>query len=390
MNAEYERQLIGAWLLGFNKEHIEEFDSFIVYPEVLKALKKTSDFSEISRMTKILPTELVSMTREYVPTFYESAYRMLKESKIKQMVHAIATAPGELKHKINDIVAEMDKLTGAKIKQPTGISDKYREEIKQRQIEQPLKYGLPTLDYVTGGLRRKELTVISARPSIGKTALALQVAFNIAIKGHKVLFFPLEMSGEQLMERIICRETSINHESLKSPKNLTREDKEELETYLSAYEETVEGDLAIVEGVALLSEIRRHIVHYRPEIVFIDQLSQLKEKLKFNSLREQFTYMTNTLKAMTMELDMPIILMAQLNRGVQDKEPTLADLKESGSIEEDSDNIVMIHQLEEEALDRTLVQVIVRKQRNGARDVKIDAVYLNKKFIFREVEKRKL
>jgi replicative DNA helicase len=139
--------------------------------------------------------------------------------------------------------------------------------------------------------------------------------------------------------------------------------------------------------VSRLADIKQHIKHYQPKVVFIDQLSQLRENRKFNSIREQFTYMTNNLKAMTMELDIPIVLLAQVNRNAQNTEPTLADLKESGSIEEDSDVVIMLHQTDEATWNNTPTEIIIRKQRNGEKDRKIETMYRNKKFIFQEVEK---
>jgi replicative DNA helicase len=308
----------------------------------------------------------------------------MKEQKIKEMVRLID--PSNFREQIEAITAEIDRMNPTKIKEPTDMATTYLRELEARKIAQPLKWGIPSLDYFTGGLRKKELTVIAARPSIGKTALALQVAANIAVKGHKVLFFPLEMSGSQLMERIACRETEIRHETLKSPKNMTKEEQQQLKDFIELYKVTYK-DLTIIEGVARLADIKKHIEHYQPKVVFIDQLSQLRENRKFNSIREQFTYMTNSLKAMTMELDIPIVLLAQINRDAQNTEPNLAQLKESGSIEEDSDAVIMLHQTGESTWNNTPTEIIIRKQRNGERDRKIETMYLNKKFIFREVEK---
>lgn len=384
MNAENERQLLSAWLLGYNREHIAEFDRFDIYPELFKAVKATDNFAEVAKKAKVSITELVTMTREYVPSFYESAYRAMKEQKIKEMVRLID--PSNFREQIEAITAEIDRMNPTKIKEPTDMATTYLRELEARKIAQPLKWGIPSLDYFTGGLRKKELTVIAARPSIGKTALALQVAANIAVKGHKVLFFPLEMSGSQLMERIACRETEIRHEALKSPKNMTAGEQQQLKDFIELYKVTYK-DLAIIEGVSRLSDIKQHIKHYQPKVVFIDQLSQLRENRKFNSIREQFTYMTNNLKAMTMELDIPIVLLAQVNRNAQNTEPTLADLKESGSIEEDSDVVIMLHQTDETTWNNTPTEIIIRKQRNGEKDRKIETIYRNKKFIFQEVEK---
>ena len=138
------------------------------------------------------------------------------------MLLDVSKNPTSVTEKIKAITDEMDKLTATNVKEATDLGKSYQEDIEQRKIAQPLKYGISILDYYTGGIRKKELTVIAARPSIGKTAFALQIAYNLAVKKNKVLFFPLEMSGSQLTERIACRETNISHEHLKNTKIFNR------------------------------------------------------------------------------------------------------------------------------------------------------------------------
>jgi len=153
----------------------------------------------------------------------------------------------------------------------------------------------------------------------------------------------------------------------------------------------LKDELIIIYGTNNLSEIKNDIALHKPDVIFIDQLSKLTEFKKFNSIREQFTYMTNETKLMAMDFDKPIILMAQINRNAQNTIPTLADLKESGSIEEDADNVLMLHQQqadENSKEDKIDTQVIIRKQRNGVRDKFIDTVYQKKKFRFYSLDKR--
>jgi replicative DNA helicase len=383
-----ERQLLGAWIAGYNQEHIKEFEYFNIYPEIFNALKELKDINimSVAKKANTKALEIAKLVAEYMPSMYEGAYRQMKEYKIKTMIQDIAQRPDNIKEQLEKVYAELDTLSIRRIKAPSSLTDSYIKEIKERIKSQPLMYGIPKLDYVTGGLRNKELTVIAARPGIGKTALALQVAFNIALKDHKVLFFPLEMAASQLMERLVCRETAIQHEKLKTPSKLTDEDKSLLKEFMALYESVMNKNLCVIEDVSKLSEIKHHIEHYKPSIVFIDQLSQLRENKRFDSIRAQFTYMTNTLKAMSMELNVPIVLLAQINRDGQNREPTLADIKESGSIEEDADNVIMIHQDGEPIYEHTPMKIIIRKQRNGARDQHISVMYMNKKFVFREVK----
>jgi replicative DNA helicase len=385
-----ERQLLAAWISGYNQDHIKEFDSFTYYPEIFDALKrlKKIDILTVSKETRIRTADIAKLTASYMPSLYDTYYRQMKEEKIKAMLLDLAKEPDSItQEKVQDILNQFDSLDVSKIKDPTDLCEAYKNEIEKRKTAEPLKYGLPTLDYITGGIRRQELTVISARPRIGKTALSLQIGFSNALKKKNVLFLPLEMAGFQLMERLVCKETKIKSEKLKTPKTMTDNDEEMLKHFFELYGVTIKKYLHIIEGVSRLSEIKRHVEHYKPDLVIIDQLSQLRENKRFNSKREEVTYMTNTLKAMTMELDVPIILLAQINRDGDEKEPTLRDLKESGSIEEDADNVIMIHRTAEPYPSTTAMQIIVRKQRNGASDIRIDCVYENEKYTFREIKK---
>lgn len=386
---ELERQLIGAWVSGDNQEDIQQFSRFVFYENLFEVLRKMPlheiGIINLAAKSDTQKGEIARMVTEYFPSMYQESYKTLKMEKVKTMIQNIASNPTDVESQIEVITNEIDIMNQSGIKPPSDMVKDYRREIERRKEAKLLKYGLTRLDKLTGGIRPQELTVIAARPSVGKTALALQVAFQLALEKHHILFFPLEMSSAQLMERIACRETDIDHERLKAPKNLTERDAEMLDTFLNLHEEITSPYMHIIEGVSTLAEIKRHILHYKPECVFIDQLSKLRENRRFNSLREQFTYMTTSLKHFTMDYNIPIILMAQINRELQGNTvPTLNMLKESGSIEEDADNVIMLHQTGEAFNEGVPSEIIIRKQRNGERDATILATYRCKRFLFME------
>ena len=387
---ECELQLLAAWIIGYNQEHIKEFDYFIYYSDLFEAIRKLKDINPltVSKASGMKTSDVLKITNHYMPSLYDGCYKQMKTEKIKSMLsELVKTKDNITQEQFEAITKEIDMLQSVKIKLPTDLCETYKNELERRKTVEPLKYGLPTLDYLTGGLRNQELTVISARPGVGKTVLALQIAFNLALKKNKILFFSLEMSGFQLMERLACRETQIEHEKLKNPKIMNEKDNEQLETFFKTYKTVMKKYLNVIEGVRDLSAIKRHIDHYNPSVIIIDQLTQLNENKRFASKREQFSYMTNTLKAMTTDLDIPIILLAQINRDAQDREPTLADLKESGSIEEDADNVLMLHETSEPINGFVPVMLIIKKQRNGQKDIRIDCLRHSGKFIFKECTK---
>lgn len=387
-----ERQLLASWINGDNQEHIKEFESFDCYPELFETIKKMKgeiNLLSVSRESNISVSNLIKefSGNAYWPATYEGYYRVKKENKIKDMLIRVASNPVDIAQQINDIYKEVELLQVVKVKEPVDLCEEYKAELEKRKTIEPLKYGIPTLDYITGGIRRQELTTLAARPSVGKTALALQVAFNLALKHHMVLFFPLEMAPAQLMERLACRETDINHNKLKNPAKMNAKDNQNLDLFFDVFEPTVKDYLKVIDGVSKVSEIKKHIEYYKPEAVVIDQLTQLDENRKFGSIREQFSYMTRTLKAFTKSMDIPIILLCQISRSGENKPPTFSDLKESGSIEEDSDNIIALHQTADVIGECTPTDIMILKQRNGKRDICIPCMYQNEKFIFKECTK---
>jgi|SRR5665647_158248 len=380
---QYEEQLISNWVTGKNLDSIGRFEKFLCHNNILQAIKSMEP-SEVNQMNvaekaNIKSKVIFDMAVDYNPALYDSSLIYLLKAYINNKINTATS-----KQEIADALKEWDNIEFEGKAKETDLVQAYKNELQRRRTADPLKYGIPKLDKYTGGLHEGEFTVIAARPSIGKTALAMQVAHYIATRGERVMFFPLEMTGSQIMERIVCGETNVPHESLKTPKLITDEQMALINNFFENYGKYNKDKLIVIEKVSKLSDIRKNIEKYKPRAVFIDQLSQLKENRKFNSMREQFSYMTNTLKAMALELNIPIVLMAQINRDAQNCVPTLANLKESGSIEEDSDNVIMLHQTGEATSTITPISIIIRKQRNGIRDVEIECSYINKNFQFME------
>ena len=238
--------------------------------------------------------------------------------------------------------------------------------------------GIPTgfnyLDELTTGFQNSNLIVIAARPSIGKTALALKIALNMAQIGKKIAFFTIEMTKEQIAERVISMLGRVDGKDLRRNRvseNVladVMERTEDLGIYLND-----DGAINIVELKAKIKQLKKE---KQIDIAFIDYL-QLIKPLKNGMPREQaISDISHGLKAMAKDLDMPIVALAQLNRLVemrQDKKPVLADLRESGSIEQDADLVILIHRpgFYDKKNDETdnSVELIVAKQRNGSTGV---------------------
>ena len=243
--------------------------------------------------------------------------------------------------------------------------------------------GIPTgffkLDKITSGLHENELIIIAARPGMGKTAFALNLATNIAMNGKTVALFNMEMSAEQLVTRMLASVGQIFGDKLKSG-NLKNEDWKRVNEAISRLADT---KMYIDDTAGMtINEIRakcRRLASMKDglDVIIIDylQLIQGSDRYKGNRVQE-VTEISRNLKTLAMELKVPVIALSQLSRSVEgkgrkDNRPILSDLRESGSIEQDADIVAMLHrddyydreQLIDENTSRTTL--IIAKHRNG-------------------------
>ncbi|MCQ2342560.1 MAG: replicative DNA helicase [Paludibacteraceae bacterium] len=261
------------------------------------------------------------------------------------------------------------------------------ERIKKASKNEGNISGIPSgftdLDKITSGWQKSDMIIIAARPAMGKTAFVLSMAKNIAINYHRpVAIFSLEMSNVQLANRLLMNVCEIEGNKIKNGK-LNKEEWKRLETKsreLAAapiYVDETPG-LSVFE---LKSKVRKLVHEKHVELVIIDYLQLMNAQgMNFGSREQEVSIISRNLKTMAKEMDIPVIALSQLNRGVESrsgvegKKPQLSDLRESGAIEQDADMVCFIHRPEyyhlyndEKGTDlRGIGQIIIAKHRNGA------------------------
>jgi replicative DNA helicase len=243
--------------------------------------------------------------------------------------------------------------------------------------------GFPSLDRVTLGWQPSDLSIIAARPSMGKTAFVLTMARNMAVKSHTpVAFFSLEMSSAQLVKRLLVSETEIDSAKIRGGVKMSNEDWDILNDKIS---KLIDAPLYIDDTAALSifefrAKARRLVLSHGIKIIFIDYLQLMTGPPSTHGFREQeVSAISRSLKAIAKELNIPIIALSQLNRMVEtrsglNKRPQLSDLRESGAIEQDADLVLFIHRPEYYGMDedengnslKGLAEIIIAKHRNGA------------------------
>ena len=386
---EEEKTIIGAWLLG---EHIDDLErlqpsDFINYGSIVKAIKEIGcDLFRISRSLNIPITDLTEMTSFYQPYLYKSAVMHMIDTKAKKYLSEVKrdTPITEIAERLSEFAEGINLNDVAK--PAIGMANKFIEMLDKRANLKQVSWGIPQVDRIMYGIRRQELTTIGARPSVGKSAFCLQIGLSVAHQGEKVLYFPLEMSTEQTVERITLRKHNISLKALRTGM-LTKEEWAEMSLAADDIDKLEKSKkFLIFEGVNNLTEIKRLIRIHKPMLVIIDQLTQLTDYKTFRDKREKFSYMTNELKRVSMAEDVAVILAAQVNRSAQEYEPTMAQLKESGSIEEDSDNVILLHRYNLEDLqdssgfDENIrpIKIMIEKQRSGSTGYVLSKFYANK------------
>lgn len=264
--------------------------------------------------------------------------------------------------------------------------DRMRKASKNEGNISGVPSGFKELDKITSGWQKSDLVIIAARPAMGKTAFVLSMAKNIAVNFNKpVAMFSLEMSNVQLVNRLIMNVCEIEGDKIKTGK-LSKAEWSKMEhkindlTDAPIYVDDTPG-LSVFE---LRSKARKLVRDHDVQLIIIDYLQLMNANgMQFGSREQEVSIISRSLKGLAKELDIPIIALSQLNRGVESrvgvegKKPQLSDLRESGAIEQDADMVCFIHRPEyyhlytDEKTNkdlRGLGQIIVAKHRNGATD----------------------
>ena len=244
--------------------------------------------------------------------------------------------------------------------------------------------GYTDLDRMTGGLQGSDLIIVAARPSMGKTAFALNMAINAADAGHKVAFFSLEMSAEQLEARLMAIVSKVALNKIRQPRYLNDADWKALYTGADKLDRDLFiDDTPSLRTLDLRAKTRRMKARVGLDLIVVDYLQLMRPSRPLNSRELEISEISRTLKALAKELQIPVVALSQLNRKLEernDKRPLMSDLRESGAIEQDADVIMFLYRddvyskrkkagtdggVETERLLNSPTEVILGKQRNG-------------------------
>ncbi len=252
------------------------------------------------------------------------------------------------------------------------------EQIEELSIKKAkitgVSSGFTELDKMTAGFQKGDLIIVAARPSMGKTALSLNMAQHAALKEKKnVAYFSVEMGKEAVMMRLLASEARIGISDVRLGRIPDSGWPQLIHAAAKLSESTFFiDDTSGISPFEIRAKARRLKASKGLDIIFIDYLQIMDLKMKVENRERQVSEISKTLKAIAKELHIPVVALAQLNRSVEgraERQPMLSDLRESGSIEQDADLIMMIYREDyyekENAEQKGIAEVLIRKQRNG-------------------------
>lgn len=345
-------------------------------------LEKVGGISYITKLAGAVPSS--SNVSHYASVVLD---RFLQRSAIAEYKDRLQAAilAGDAK----EIVAGMQE-TGAALADRASSDSQFKrigdiclsnfEELEHRSLHRSengvtgVPSGFIDLDRMTSGFQRNDLIVVAARPSVGKTAFALNIAQNVGIRAKQtVAIFSLEMSASQLVNRMIAAEGNVDASRIRTG-YLENEDWEKI---AAASGSLHDANIFIDDTpVSSVSEIRSKCRTLKKQVgslglILIDYLQLISSGSRKENRQQEVSEISRTLKQIARELEVPVIALSQLSRGVeqrQDKRPMMSDLRESGSIEQDADIVAFLYRddyYDKESEKKNIIEIIIAKQRNG-------------------------
>lgn len=373
--------LLGAWILNKHREDIENFEpDLFTYRKLYKGViagKGAAQLYAEGLLEGLTIKQLADLGTEY--GVYEDARAQALTMQRMAYAEQIGAVNGKDTKALTEKLNALDAVIRGEKYKPVAEDLKgiLFKDLDETENEHNPQYGIKYLDKYTGGIHKGQLTIIGARPRTGKSAIALQIAANVATAGHKVLFIPLEMLIPENLKRILLIE------QVTDPQEPI--DREAVGRYLDDLEKT----LKFCEGLNSIDGIEKAIKAERPELVIIDQLSQLTIGGPHRDTREMIIQITRNLKRIALEYKTPLIVLSQVNRDSTNKRrPDLESLAESDSIGQDADNVFILYEDNDDDRDKPLrnINLLIAKQRNGITGKEIPLMFKGERFTFENVD----
>ena len=385
-----EKTVVGCLLMD-NKELHQIYDLLKpdmfqdpVLKEIYREIVKLYDIGQPANLVTVTQAvESETYTREYIAqvlrdcsllpytstelkSYAESVVRDYKAETFRNILTRTQVTAAGVEYQIADTIQELEALKRSEKNQSkklTAIVAEYQDQYFQERKEEKLYTGFSKLDEITGGLEGGDVIVIGARPGVGKSAFTSQIILEMAKAGKRIGFYNLEMSEKQVYERLLSNQSGIRLNRIRRAIQFLGDEKERFE---SANQTLGKMDILISSGTKSVSEIRNECRHQELDCIIIDYLQLVRADTRYQSRASEVGAISKAIKALAMELNVPIIALSQLNRTSEmreTKEPTMGELREAGDIEQDASIIILLWNLDNE--DKTRKGLKVDKNRQG-------------------------
>ena len=403
LNYDSEMILLSAWAKGNHKEDMVHFEPSTFSKRAL--FEEIRDGATISQLGANLKKKhglsIAELLGVETALEYHGAKGEALQYQINTYIYQMQHADPDDRQYYIDKITETNNFLNAKENHPkvSNYKELFFTELEARQNEKSPHYGIRLVDNCTEGMHRGQLITLSARPGQGKSALALQIANHVIEEQYKVLYFPLEMTPYETIQRSLIQTTiCYDSEEVKHP---TDQQKEAIGTYLDELESS--GLFLMYYGCTSLAEIEKKIKEEKPYLAIIDQLTQVEPVGRSKDIREKYIKMTGTLKHIALQEEVCIIAVHQLNRESTDrKKPSIENLAESDSVGRDSDVVLLLIADEEENQRREnesaghpyknlrRVELIIAKNRQGRVGERTALEFNGSRYTFSEVAPKSL
>ncbi len=365
--------------------HLHETRTPIDFLTITNELARRGQLDEIGG-----PAYISYLITNVPSSLHAEAYgKMIEATSIRRQMMAAANDIAKLALKqdttIDDIMDEAEKaIFGVSerrlerdLKTIRTVLSEYYDHLEELLARGEDTAGVPTgfidLDRLLAGLQPSDFIILAGRPGLGKTAFLLSVAKYVGqVKRKHVAIFSLEMSNEQLVQRLLAQETGIDSQRLRTGK-LQPDEWQILTQAIETLRETTIflDDTPALTPLQMRTKCRRLHLEHGLDLILVDYLQLMSSGMRQENRVQEVSYLSRNMKILARELNVPVLVAAQLSRAVElraGKEPQLADLRESGSLEQDADIVMFLHRPEEYIKDNQrhqITQVRVAKHRNG-------------------------
>ena len=319
---------------------------------------------QISELMKTCITGTI--TSAVIKSYTDAVVKEYKARTVKDMFQRASLKPCDIDDTICDLLTRLEHLQEGKevkLKPIKQIAVENRDKYFNESVgEGGIKIGLAQLDDALGELERGDVTVVAARPAVGKSALTTQIIGNMAKRGLKVAYFNLEMNDKQVYERFISRLAEIGLTRIRRAKAFLGDEEEK---FNQANEEMSDYQLWVASGTVSPRDIKAECRHQDFDVIVVDYLQLLTPDSQGRGRSEEVGSISRALKVIAGDLKTHVIALSQINRlseSKDTKEPTMAELRESGAIEQDASNIIMLWNMSE---DKEVKGAKVEKNRQG-------------------------